>query len=123
MSNVFVNSRAGAAKKTCDKCGRNTRVVTIAGVPIALDTELIAVVTTQARHPERINVHRVHGELCERYKLEAEKKAYALEQRKAHKAFKTETEVVCPPAEIRKRLLANYAAVAKVKRRSFRGGL
>ncbi len=110
MSTSFASAR-GVNKNTCGKCSRTVYVVVIEGERVATDPELIAVVPKGRK--ERILAHRVHGELCDRYRLEADKKAFALAQRKASNPIASLT-----PTELRRKLMAHYTETARAKRQA-----
>ncbi len=114
MSEHLVTSSVAAPKRACVTCGRNVRIAVIDGTPIALDTELIAVVPyrrvetvdgvpvqRRLERVQRVLAHRVHAELCEKYKLEAERERWREERKAAER-----------PAKIAARKAARKAARA-----------
>jgi hypothetical protein len=123
MSQSFAHGR-GSTKNTCARCKRTVRVVVIDGQRIETDTELIAVVVNGEK--QRRVAYRIHAEQCERYKLDAEKKAFAL-ARKKQQAAVVGAPYTAPPvpkpadtrtADQRRRdLLKHYSALAKARDR------
>lgn len=85
MSVTVVGTSLFARKNTCQNCKRTiVLVATLNSGQVACDPELIAVVTQGAK--SRVHARRVHSELCERYKLEDERKKWRDEARKEEKA-------------------------------------
>lgn len=81
-SRGVTTSRAGAAaivKTTCGECKRTVLMVDVGdGQRVAVDPELIAVAVSRGKSQgggQRVHARRVHGELCDRYRDEAERAA------------------------------------------------
>lgn len=81
MSETFGGSYKGAIKQTCRECNRTVYLVTLSdGAKVVTDPDLISVV--QLGGKERMQARRIHGEMCLRYKSEAERiKAIAAAKR------------------------------------------
>lgn len=139
MSVSFVRGK-DLSKSECPNCKRTVVWENLDdGTKVATDTELISVVYKRAgagaRPTSRTKVHvrRVHSELCEKYKRDAEKLAFRKEQERLAKKNGARSQVApelgtaaivapapAPPkyasyAAAKRSVTAAYAAVAKMR--------
>ena len=82
MSTSLAGGNANRRKQTCRNCGNTVYVVTIDGVTLTTDPELVSVIT-HGGPPQKIHARALHDEItCQRRKLEREKREWKAAQRK-----------------------------------------